>query len=1078
MTTTQTSGPGAKGATPVALERRLRPGAGGVRRLGRERLDDDQAAAGDARAEVLVGLGGPGTGRTAVAVECALDRVRTGECRPDEVVLVGATRRSAAELRDAVTSGLTGAAAVPLARTVQSLGFAVLRAQAAVDGLPPPRLISGAQQDLVLSDLLAGHAETGTGPRWPQRLHEALPTRAMRDELRDLLMRAVEHGLTAEDLRDLGVRHGRPEWVAAAEVFEEYEQVGALATPGAYDPAWVLTAAAELLEGDAEARVRALRSVGCVVVDDAHELTAPAARLLRVFAASGVPLVLLGDPDSSVQGFRGADPALFLGDWAGRRVERVVLRTGYRVAAAVAEADARVVARIGALGGGVHRGASAAHDDGTCTVRVLRSQAQEAGYVAHALRRAHLVDGVPWDELAVVVRGAGRQSTLRRVLAARGVPVTSASADVPLRDQPSVAPLLLLLRLVVDLQRGHRELPDVEEVLALLTSPLLGADTVAVRRLRRALRAAELADEGGRSSDELLQHGTVDPAWVDHLLLERPDVAPLARLARVVASACAAAVVEDGRWAQGVSGEGVLWAAWEAVEVADLWRERALAGGAGGARADEALDAVVALFSAAAAHEDARPGSGPESFLLSVAQEEVAADSLADRSPDTGAVAIVTPAAAAGRQWRRVVVAGVQEGVWPDLRLRGSLLGSTELVDVVTGRAAVGSGPGDPGADDRAEAARAQVRYDETRMLHVAITRASEHVLLTAVSSEDEQPSPFLSVVDPLPAGVGRRETHEAPMPLDLVGVVARLRQELAEPERAHLAATRLAHLREVGVRGADPDQWWALRDRSDERPLRGPDELVRVSPSQVEAFDTCGLRWLLTSSGGGGASHVSADIGTLVHAVAEDLPDADHASIAAEIERRWPQLGQPPGWVGEQHLRRAQVMGRWLADYYVRARTEGWSLAGVEIPFAATVGRARIGGRVDRLERRDADGALRVVDLKTGSTKPTGDELAEHRQLGAYQVAVEEGGFGEHGSSSAGAVLVQLGRAATSRTFVQAQVPLRDADDPRWAHDAVAAAADGMSAAHMVARPEEAMCSRCPVRTSCPTHHEGGTLR
>ena len=35
---------------------------------------------------------------------------------------------------------------------------------------------------------------------------------------------------------------------------------------------------------------------------------------------------------------------------------------------------------------------------------------------------------------------------------------------------------------------------------------------------------------------------------------------------------------------------------------------------------------------------------------------------------------------------RRVVVAGVQDGVWPDLRLRGSLLGSEQLVDVLTGR--------------------------------------------------------------------------------------------------------------------------------------------------------------------------------------------------------------------------------------------------------------------------------------------------------------------------------------------------------------------------------------------------------
>ncbi len=34
-----------------------------------------------------------------------------------------------------------------------------------------------------------------------------------------------------------------------------------------------------------------------------------------------------------------------------------------------------------------------------------------------------------------------------------------------------------------------------------------------------------------------------------------------------------------------------------------------------------------------------------------------------------------------GLEWDLVVVAGVQEGTWPDLRQRGSLLGMDELVE-------------------------------------------------------------------------------------------------------------------------------------------------------------------------------------------------------------------------------------------------------------------------------------------------------------------------------------------------------------------------------------------------------------
>src|SRR3712207_8348419 len=53
----------------------------------------------------------------------------------------------------------------------------------------------------------------------------------------------------------------------------------------------------------------------------------------------------------------------------------------------------------------------------------------------------------------------------------------------------------------------------------------------------------------------------------------------------------------------------------------------------------------------------------------------------------------------------------------------------------------------------------------------------------------------------------------------------------------------------------------------SDARPLRLPGELVRVSPSKVEQFDRCPLRWLLeTAAGGGRGPTASTALGTLVH--------------------------------------------------------------------------------------------------------------------------------------------------------------------------------------------------------------------
>ncbi|MGO1165677.1 MAG: UvrD-helicase domain-containing protein [Janibacter sp.] len=558
---------------------RLRPPSTG-RSAAPARLDEDQTAAVAARADLVRVLGGPGTGKTSVAVAAVLDRITTGECAAEEVLLVSATRLGAASARDAVTAGLSGATTEPLARTMQSLGFAVLRQQAALLGQPAPRLLSGADQDVVLGELLAGHRESGGGPAWPEDLELALPTRGFRGELRDLLMRAIEHGVAPDELAALGETHDRPEWVAAAQVAREYDEVTALSRPGAFDPAWVLTAAAELLEVDDTARERVRAGIRAVVVDDAQELTAPAARLLRTLTGGGVDLVLIGDPDATVQGFRGADPHHLVDAWPGREGPTLVLGQGHRLPESVRAAAARVTPKIAALGGGRQREVGPATPGGVLEAHVLHSGAQEAAFIAHELRAAHLLDGVPWEQMAVIVRGSARQSTLRRVLAARGVPMLGDAHRVPVRDEPAARPLIHLLTLVVDLAREGLEEVPATDVTDLLTSPLIGADTVAVRRLRRALRREELSAQGVRTSDELLGALVLDPDRLAHL---GDDAAPLHRLALVVAAGLEAAVpATDGPgWARGVSAESVLWQLWQACGVADTWRASALSGGRG-----------------------------------------------------------------------------------------------------------------------------------------------------------------------------------------------------------------------------------------------------------------------------------------------------------------------------------------------------------------------------------------------------------------------------------------------------------------------------------------------------------------
>ena len=1034
-------------------------------------LDERQRAAVEHRGPVLRVLGGPGTGKTTTAVELVVARVEAGEVEPDQCLLLTSSRHLAAALREQVTARLARTSTEPLARTYQSFGFGILRQAAALRGDPAPRLLSGPEQDVILRDLLEGHRRGDSpAPGWPERVREALPTRGFRSELRDLLMRAVEHGLEAGDLAALGRDRGRAEWVAAAQVLAEYDQVTALSAPGAYDPAWILGAAAELVEDDPEARGRVRGTLRLVVVDDAQEMTAAAARLLQAVAGPGTDVVLLGDPDSAVQTFRGADPRYLADGWSALgEGPTVVLPTAYRLPEAVCRAAARVAPKIGALGGGLQREAAPGARGGRVGVHVLRAVSQEAALVAAELREAHLRGGVPWSDMAVIVRGQGRTATLRRVLMAAGVPVAGAATDLPVRDEVAVRPLLALLRVVLDLARGQAGGVDPQVAVDTLLSPVGGADAVALRRLRRALRREELAGGGGRTSDELLAEALVHP---DRLVTLGAEAYPARRVARTIAAGVEAARVRDDgsgpRWEPGVTAESVLWAMWSATALAKAWQETALGGGPGAQRADRDLDAVVGLFDAAAKFADRLPQAGPEEFLTHVQSQDIPGDTLVARSPAGESVTLLTPQAAAGRQWRLVVVAGVQEGVWPDLRLRGSLLGSEHLVDVVTGRG--GSFRG----------AQAAVRYDETRLFLVALTRASERLLVTAVRSDDEQPSVFLDVLDPLPDELdGQRPFSEVGRAMTLPTLVAELRRDLASGDGGSPeAAAALGRLAAEHVPGAHPGSWWALRAVTDTRPLRRPDEPVRVSPSKIEAFGKCQLRWLFSACGADGPAVGAASIGTLVHDIAAEVGDADEATLRAEVDARWGRLGLAPGWVSERKRAEAQAMVGRLARYFDRAAREGWERLGAELAMEVSLGRAVLTGRVDRLERLP-DGSLRVIDYKTGSasSKPREGDLPTHPQLAAYQLAVGAGAFAEHGAVSGGAALLQIGKGAARRDItLQEQRPLATHDDPDWAQRLLAETAEGMAGARFTATVGP-WCDQCSVRGSCPVQPEGRTL-
>jgi len=1046
-------------------------------------LDDSQAAVVAAVVNgppcIAVVAGGPGTGKSYTAQSLVASFVAAGGS-PDAVLLLAPTRLGAADLNGRLNAAVTQTRMDPLVSTAASLAFSILRQAAASRGEPMPRLLTGAEQDAILRDLLAGHAEgQAPMPPWPHDMLAALDTRGFRGQLRDLLMRAVEQGINAQTLRELAAVHNRPQWHAAADVFNEYEQVTALASPGAFDPAYICVAASAALDDDPELRQALTARLSLLVVDDAQELSASAATLLVSLQHAGMRIAMLGDGDAVVQGFRGALPHRFveLADELSMlrstptRAEVpqfFTLNTNHRLPDALAVLSSRVAARIGASGVVRHRQASPTGNDGSVEIAVTHTAGQEAELVAHRLRRAYVIDGLDWSKMAVIARSGSQHEAVRRALTMAGVPVNVGLSGVPLAIDPAAAPLLAAFGVVVAWAKGERTSLSSEEVVELLTSSVGRADPVAMRRLRRAVRRAAPVDgDAGltRSVDELMGHWVFDPTW---LLSDSPgdrDLAPLALLARVLRAGRSAALETP----KSVTVHTVLWAMWQATGLADVWERSALTGGVAGAHADRHLDAVIALFDAAQDYSQRLGRSDLEGFAAHLGGQEVAPDSLADRGARAQEVSVLTPQAAAGREWDFVAVVGVQEGVWPNFRLRGSLLGAEALVEVLSGQPIDGA--------EGLRSAHNQVWNDELRQFYVALTRSRERLLITAVASADDQPSVYLDVIDP---DVVQRSWVSVPARLTLRGVVAQLRQELVHAHREQDVAARdvcaqqLAVLARESVPWADPSSWLDGRGPSTAAD-RVPEGPVPVSPSKVQSFTDCELRWLLSSHGGDGQSTLPASVGTLVHDIVAEHPAASRETLIGVLDRRWVELRQDQTWVAARARGLANDMMSRFVSYRAVMANQGRELAGVEVATTVDVGRARIVGRVDRLERA-ADGSFVVIDLKTGTSKPAVEQISRHPQLATYQVAVAEGGFSDltgEEARSGGAALVHVGPAGNTSVSVQQQTPLDASTDPRWAHDLVERTAQGMAGSQFSATVG-AWCRTCAVKTSCPMQPEG----
>ncbi len=930
-------------------------------------------------------IGAPGTGKTRTLVEAFANRVLERGLKPREVLALTSTRATATALRDLISKRLSLPLEGPPARTANSLAFEIVSYSRSVEGAAPPRLLTGADQDSDISQLLSGQLEQGRDSAWPSWLGPAVRSlRGFRTELREALMRLTEYSITDAGIRSIATGRERPEWLALAEFRTEYQQVMASLRPDQLDSAELCSTAVNVIEaGMAPDWVGELK---VLLVDDIQDANESMINLLRAFSNRGVSILAFGDPDVAANAFRGAesDNLSRLSEELSIPMESILLRNSYRLGRELLRLTDAVAGSIGTSGTtGQRRPQDSAAEPGEWSILFGSTNSELWTEVARRLRSRQLDSGISWEQMAIVVRSRGQVQAVARALAVAEVPVRVAASEIPLRDERAVRELLQIVSIGIGRGKLDQNLAE-----SLLLGAFGGLDHLGLRQLKLSLRAEELAGGGNRPAGELLVE-----ALSGANRFETIDSRP----AKAAGNLAKLFLELSNQSRKRASIEELLWIVWDRSGLARTWGDQSSGHGLIAAEVNRNLDAVLALFTAARRFSEREPQSAPEDFLAAVLDSEIPEDTLSPTSR-FDAVLITTPNAVSGLEFDTVVIGGLQDGEWPNLRPRGSLFQIDELIWLHR--------TGQKQSLDR----RKIELHNELRLLLLAASRASAQVLLTAVSNEDEVPGTFFSLfpddVEPQKAGPGS--------PISLRGIVGQLRRELARSLDPAIAGN-LAALAAAGVPGARPDQWQGLLPPSTEDPLYLPTEQIRLSPSRIESFQESPMDWFIDSVSGGESS-VKMAVGTLVHWAMEKYPEGTFAELSGAILSRWEELPFEAEWLSKREQKAVETLAKGLAEYLADFKEKSRQLVAAEGEFELELGRAMLRGKIDRVER-SPDGEVVIADLKTGAHNKSQSEVDQTPQLGAYQLAYAEGlldgalaPLGEHHGGGAKLVWVSGG--------------------------------------------------------------------
>lgn len=1051
----------------------------------------------------------PRAGKSTLVLIRAAHAMREGY--GPSTVLLTPTRARAALMRDALMAYATERAAqgekpgeIPVVATVAAYAFALVKTHARAHQRPAPTLVTGADHDALISHIISERPELFDGIVPAASL--SLP--GFRTEVRDVMARAAERGLSPQALANLARTHHRPEWEAVAKTFAIYRRALALESHTALEAPVRLDGNQIIDEAIAIVRRDEHPAPALLLVDDAQDMTAGALRLLTALQSRVETTLVTASPDSAVETFRGAMPdALARLVRAATNTPHLTVRSHSLPEAVGADPRlsamvARLHTRVPLAGAPVSSRPTAPQPHavsqpdapGPIGTHIAADAEGEARAIATVIRALEARDKVRADDIAVVCRSAAGARELADRLSRHGIDADASALVRPLREEPTVRDLIVLIDAARD-----RPLPD-DAVVRLLRGPFGDVDDMRIRMIRRTLlHTSPTSTESGAAvttaspSDVLVREafmsatpltgeisghdaGKGNPRDERPARAARAILAPLERLRRMREAARRHLDAGDA----GI--HSLLWAMWETSGLARPWQDAALRAAHPSER-DRArvmnarIDAISTLMNAADRYEERSGGHDVGVFLDGILAGAVPEDTLSARARIGGKVRVMTPAAAAGISVHTVILAGLNEGQWPNARIRSTLLGAADLAlacDV-------------PEAPRHAQAIRKiqrdAVLADELRMALAALSRATHRVFATAVRDSRAHPSALFRLLeaeaaaDTSPAFSDDLFTHDLPGPFPevrrLVGSLRRRLETHPDPVDQHFSAHQLARLVASDLPFAHPRTWYH-HDATTTEPVINPTTPLRLSPSGLDTAHECPRAFLLERAGGDRGALEGPSLGTLVHRVAQEHPRAGATELIAAYVDLVGQPGPEASWRERADFARAISIFDKLGAYQ-QAHPD---VVAVEEPFEVTLGNVRLRGSIDRIEREGTTpDAVTIVDYKTSATAISAREAARNLQLGAYQYALEERDNPPDAEpmSVVGARLVYVG-TGTKNATVRAQAPAHEDADPAWFHRAVEQIDERIRARSLTLIPNS-HCTVCAVKSSCPLYAEGEQL-